>query len=118
MNLSLFAKICWSIGFWTCLLVVLFLALTPVDPNMPDTGWDKLNHLLAFAFLFILGRQSYPGNYTSLLIGLLCYGVMIEILQSLTSYRSAEWEDLMADSMGLIVGWGAHNVFTNSRPAN
>ncbi|RZA07387.1 MAG: VanZ family protein, partial [Proteobacteria bacterium] len=33
------------------------------------------------------------------------YGGLIEVLQSLTPDRSAEWADLLADGIGLGVGW-------------
>jgi VanZ family protein len=38
------------------------------------------------------------------LAALLAYGGLIEILQSLTPYRSAEWADLLADGLGLAIG--------------
>ena len=31
---------------------------------------------------------------------------MIEMLQSFTHDRMAEWVDLLADALGLAVGWG------------
>ena len=37
--------------------------------------------------------------------GILAYGGLIEVLQSFTGYRFAEWNDLLADAMGLLLGW-------------
>ncbi len=42
-----------------------------------------------------------------LLAGLLAYGALIEVLQSFTPNRSADWRDLVADAVGLALGWGA-----------
>ncbi len=72
---------------------------------MPSTGWDKVNHALAFAVLAVLGGCSYPRRTAQVLLGLLAYGGIIELLQGLTGYRSAEWLDLAADAVGLSFGW-------------
>ena len=71
---------------------------------MPSTGWDKNNHMLAFAVLAVLGLWGYPGRMVLLLLGLLAYGGLIEVLQSFTPDRFAEWADLLADVVGLLVG--------------
>lgn len=95
----------WRWAFALCLLVVLALALMPPRPYMPTTGWDKANHVLAFAALAVLGRLSYPGRTAAVLLGLLAYGGLIEALQALTPYRTADLRDLLADGIGLLLGW-------------
>lgn len=95
----------WVWAFGSVALVVLVLALMPPVPHMPTTGWDKANHLLAFAVLAWLGCHAYPQRLVTVLSGLLAYGALIEILQSFTAYRSADWHDLLADGMGLVLGW-------------
>jgi VanZ family protein len=92
-------------AFWLCLLVVLGLALMRPTHLMPSTGWDKANHALAFAVLTVLGCLSYPGRALRLLPGLFAYGVLIEVLQSLTGYRTGEAIDLAADAAGVALGW-------------
>ena len=97
----------WRWAFWACTLAVLVLALMPIVPHiMPSTGWDKSNHMLAFAVLAVLGLWAYPGRMVVLLLGLLAYGGLIEVLQSFTPHRFAEWADVLADALGLIVGAG------------
>ena len=61
-------------------MAVLVLSLMPVVPHMPSTGWDKSNHMLAFAVLAVLGLWAYPGRMGVLLLGLLAYGGLIEVL--------------------------------------
>ncbi|MEQ1838617.1 MAG: VanZ family protein [Candidatus Nitrotoga sp.] len=95
----------WIWVFGSVALVVLALALMPIAVHMPTTGWDKANHLLAFAVLAWLGCHAYPQRMASVLLGLLAYGALIEILQSFTSYRFADWHDLLADGLGLLLGW-------------
>ena len=105
----------WRACFWMCVVAVLVLSLMPPAPHMPSTGWDKANHALAFAVLAWLGCSAWPGRTTRVLCGLLAFGVLIEGLQSLTPYRVAEWADLLADVLGLALGWGAWAVSVAAR---
>lgn len=91
--------------FFGCAAVVMVLSLLPVETQLPSTGWDKANHLLAFSVLAILGCWSYPARKLQILACLLAYGGLIELLQALTPYRFAEWGDLLADALGLVCGW-------------
>ncbi len=86
------------------MVAVLVLSLLPQNVPMPSTGWDKSNHLLAFATLGGLGCWSWPGRLRFVLPALLAYGGLIEVLQSFTPDRSAEFEDLLADALGLLIG--------------
>lgn len=92
-------------AFFACVLVVLVLALMPSPPRLLTTGWDKSNHLLAFAVLTWLGCRAFPQRLAITMLSLLAYGALIEILQSFTPTRSAEWFDLFADSLGMLAGW-------------
>lgn len=92
-------------AFVTCVAAVLTLALMPAPPPALNTGWDKSNHLLAFGTLTWLALQAFPQRLKSVPLGLLAYGALIEILQSLTPSRSAEWLDLCADGVGILLGW-------------
>lgn len=85
--------------------LVLILSLLPLGPEAPSLGWDKANHMTAFALLALLGCRAYPAHVATVLVGLLAFGGLIEILQSFTGYRSAEWGDLLADALGLPLGW-------------
>ena len=92
----------WALG--TCMLLVLVLSLLPPSPQMPTTGWDKSNHMLAFAVLAFLSERSWPRHNLVALAGLLAYGGLIEVLQSLTPYRAGDFADLFADAVGLATG--------------
>ncbi|MCU0755122.1 MAG: VanZ family protein [Xanthomonadales bacterium] len=87
--------------------VMLALSLLPiggVGPALPHG--DKLQHALAYLLL--------AGGYAQLLEGwrsrawlaasLLLLGVLVEGLQSLTPWRSAELADLLANSVGITLG--------------
>lgn len=84
---------------------ILALSLSP-SPAISNAGFnDKVNHLLAFSTLTLaLGLQRRKlGNWPlALLLG--SYGILIEVLQSFTPNRSAEWADLIADGAGIMIG--------------
>ena len=88
--------------FWLFLLTLVSLLPTPdtaIEVN------DKLSHFIAWLLLTswfsLLIKQR--GNLLLLVLGLLAYGAFIEVLQSLTSYRFAEWADLVANLAGIAV---------------
>lgn len=90
------------LAFWIGLGGVLLLSLLPNSALPPvDPGWDKANHIAAFAVLGLLGWRSFPQARGRLLVMLLFYGLAIEGLQSLTADRQAEWLDVVADAVGL-----------------
>ena len=105
----------WLWAFISCALAVLVLALVPSPPPMITTGWDKSNHLLAFGVMAWLGCKAFPQRLTNVLPGLLAYGVLIEIMQSFTPNRTAEWLDLFADCLGILLGWMLIRFLAKSR---
>lgn len=110
--------IVWRLFFFLMLCVVMILALLPTSGTLEFPVQDKLLHLMAFSSLFFMGAKAYPRKaYTSqaslrqalwkwsyLYLGLFFYGVLMEFLQGQISYRSMEALDLLADSLGLVVG--------------
>lgn len=106
MSAGMAANARWGFIFWSCVAVVLFLSLSPPAPYLPTVGWDKSNHVLAFSVLAVLGCRTYPTHISAVMAGLLLYGGLIEVLQSFTPYRVAEWGDIIADGLGVIIGFG------------
>lgn len=96
----------WRLACWVCMLAVLVLALMPAVPHMPTTGWDKSNHVLAFAVLFVLANRAYSSRAGAVLLSLLAFGALIEVLQSFTPDHVADWQDILADGVGLLLGLG------------
>lgn len=86
------------------IVVVLFLALTPRPPPALDLGWDKLNHLMAFAVMACTGILGFALRWRLVGVGLLAYGMLIEWLQSMTPDRQAQWQDVLANGLGIILG--------------
>lgn len=91
--------------FWAAALVVLYFALAPVPEREPLTGWDKANHVVAFGGLAVLGLLGWAPRERIVLAGLIGYGVFIEVLQLATVDHHFDLHDLVADAVGLAVGW-------------
>jgi VanZ family protein len=81
-------------------------------PHPPEpvsfNGVDKLEHLLAYAGLMLWFCQVYPEYRTRmrLFVALTVMGVGIEFLQGLGGYRYFEYVDMLANTLGVVVGWG------------
>ncbi|MBL8303097.1 MAG: VanZ family protein [Ideonella sp.] len=83
------------------ILLVCLIAFNPHTRHLPTTGWDKLNHLLAFTSLGLAAWWAYPGARWSAFVALLGFGVLIELVQTQIPGHSAEAADLLADLLGL-----------------
>lgn len=95
-------KTWYSIGA-LMLLAVAILSLAP----MPASGVsDKLAHLLTYflisGWFALIARNRVILGWS--LLGLIGYGMVIELLQAQTAYRHAEWADVLANSCGCIAG--------------
>jgi VanZ family protein len=103
----------WRAASLFLLLTVLIAALMPAVWFGADTrelvtwfmGVDKWLHAITFGFLAAWFSGQYERRYYwRIALGLVLFGVLIEICQRMVSYRSAEWHDLAADVLGVIVG--------------
>lgn len=94
-------------------VIVTYLALTPTPPKAADLGWDKLNHLSAFTALMLLAGQAWPRHRRRAGLALLAHGGLIEILQTQVPGRSAEWGDLLADGVGIVLGLGLLGILAH-----
>lgn len=97
----------WGLG---ALLLLTITALSLLPVSSPDLGLahaDKWHHLLAYIVLSLYFAQLLPptrGARAALGTVLLTYGIGIEGLQSLLPHRSAEWADVLADLLGIVIG--------------
>lgn len=112
MNYS--TSVRWLAIGWT--IVILIGCLTPHDqiPEVLTDISDKLEHMAIFALFTLLWAEAGMRVNLTLLIGIL-FGALIEVLQYvLPINRSADWGDLLADTIGAIVGvvfyWGIHKL--------
>ena len=116
MNLKeIFSKVL----FFSALLSVTVLALLPVELlTLPVFNWwDKAQHALAFAVLSMLGFAAFPARLWQVALGMVLYGVAIELAQLAVGWRFGEWQDVLADITGVIVAWGLRSLWRKWRVA-
>lgn len=103
----------WRAAGIMLLLVVLIATLMPAVWFMSDSrelitwfmGIDKWLHAITFLFLAVWFSGQYEKrSYWRIGVGLVLFGIFIEICQRMVSYRSAEWFDLAADVGGIVAG--------------
>jgi len=99
--------------FWTSFVVINVLALSPA-PYLPEifNWWDKAQHAIAFAVLAVLAVLAYPeASRLRIALLLMGQGVLIEVLQHFGGYRFGDWQDAVADGVGVLVGLGVVSIF-------
>lgn len=103
----------WRIAGIVLLLAVLFSTLAPAVWFWPHkdelmswlANFDKWAHAVSFLILTVWFTGQYrPRSYWRIAVGLIVFGMLIEISQRLVGYRSAEWADLVADVAGILLG--------------
>lgn len=103
----------WRVAGAVLLAFVLATTVMPAVWLWPDRmssmSWlenaDKLAHFATFALLTLWFAGQYrPRSYWRIAIGLLAFGILIEVCQRAVGYRSAEWLDFGADAVGIIFG--------------
>jgi len=103
----------WQIASLIILLIVLVATLMPAvwywDDRFKALSWfqgvDKWFHGITFLVLSIWFTGLYrKRSYWKIGIGLLLFGLVIEACQRMVSYRTAEWLDVGADAIGIILG--------------
>lgn len=104
------------INYWKVLVILVLITYgslttptnlhTPVWWEFPNS--DKIIHGLLYMFLtFVMAtaqlRQLKKINYLITIVFPLIFGSIMEVLQYyLTTQRSAEWFDLLANSLGIL----------------
>lgn len=87
-------------------VAIAWLSLTPSPPllHQPLLGWDKFQHASAYAILTVAGGRAFGGTrraFGGAFFIALVYGGSIELAQGyLTSNRSADWLDFVANMTG------------------
>jgi VanZ family protein len=101
----------WRVAGIIILIVVLAFAVLPALSFLPDIpqvdllSLDKWLHIMTFIFLSLWFTGQYERRfYWRLIAALTAFGVLIELGQGVIPYRSAEWMDLVADIIGLVIG--------------
>ena len=108
-----------KILFALALASVTVLALLPADMLTSPVfiWWDKAQHALAFVVLSLLGFAAFPARLGQVALGMVLYGLAIELAQLAVGWRFGEWQDVLADITGVMVAWGLRSLWRKWRVA-
>ena len=93
---------------WILVLTVITLSLININGAIPDVkNGDKIGHFLAYfalmsCFSWLYQRPLVRNLYA---IGFIIMGGLMEVLQSLSPYRTADINDFHVNTIGVIVGF-------------
>lgn len=86
-------------------VVIEYLATTSRSIEIVQSVWDKLNHLNAFIVVSILLAMSISMSRWVYFLSLLIYAVHIEVVQFFLPKRYFSIEDIVADMIGVAIGY-------------
>ena len=91
--------------FWGAVCFAFVMAIVPHPPQLPGEPNDKVQHVVAFATLAVLGSFAYfAAPITRLLVGLSAFGALIEVVQAIPAlHRDSDVIDWIADTAAVLV---------------
>lgn len=108
----------WRLLFAIAAVWTAWASLVPVEALPQVNAWDKLVHAINYGLLTLLllpsqapPRPAVAGTWVFL------YGAAIEFAQAATGYRHGEWEDALANLLGILVAGTAWRLVTRLRTA-
>lgn len=96
----------WRAGGWILVVVSVGVSVTPGLPTFTVPYSDKIFHALTYFVLMIWFAGIYRDRwYWLLALGLAMMGVAIEFIQTTVPYRFFDSYDLLANVIGIALGW-------------
>jgi len=97
-----------GMGYFLVFAVVVLSLVPPPTFIVPKFRLgDKLIHFGTYGFLMIWFAQIFiRPRYLKIAVIFIFMGVSLEFLQALTPYRTLDFWDMVANSIGVVLGWG------------
>ena len=104
-------------AFLIALAAVEYLATTSQHISLVESLWDKFNHFFAFSVLYLLLSLGFARlSFWQKAALLLLFGMQIEIVQSFLPARCFSMLDVVADTIGIIMGAGVFSLLRRYLP--
>ena len=90
--------------FWAAAAFAFVMAVLPHPPDIPGEPSDKVQHIVAFATLTLIGSVAYSVTAPlKLLVRLSLFGAAIEIVQMIPAlHRDSDVLDWLADTAAVL----------------
>jgi VanZ family protein len=91
----------------TIIAAIWILSLIPNPPHIGVEGEDKFGHVVAYGVLMLWWSQILVRSRDRLFIAaaFVAMGILIEFVQRWTGWRTFEVADMIADAIGVALGW-------------
>jgi VanZ family protein len=101
-------KVLIALG-WAWVAAIVWLSLTPSPPKVDFEQSDKLGHFLAYGSLMLWFCLLYAPTKARVgyAAGFIAMGVGLEFIQGMLGYRTYEVFDMLANTIGVLLGWAA-----------
>ena len=92
---------------WLLVATIVYLSLATIDVDVHVANGDKYGHVAAYAVAAFWFMQLYKSGRSRLIIalGLALLGVGLEFAQEESGHRMFEYADMVADCVGVALGW-------------
>jgi VanZ family protein len=99
----------WVAMGWAIAAGIVWLSLTPSPPKLDFAMGDKVGHFVGYGTLMLWFCQLYGSRRARLAfaLGFVAMGIALEFIQRATGYRSFELLDMLANAIGVLLGWSA-----------
>ena len=87
--------------FWSAAVLAFVMAIVPHPPELPGSPSDKVQHVIAFVTLGVLGAWAYREmRWANLALRLSLFGAFIELVQAIpVLHRDSDILDWIADTV-------------------
>ena len=101
--MNLVAYKLWAALGWLMVLLVIVLSLARIEQPLELAHADKYQHLLAYGCMMYWWGMVQPRKRRLWMVALPMLGLLLEWAQSLTAWRSLDWNDALANLLGVML---------------
>jgi VanZ family protein len=94
---------------WGWAAAIVWLSLTPSPPQVEVAYSDKAGHFASYGLLMFWFARLHVSKWAHLgyAVAFTAMGIGLEFLQGHLGYRTFEILDMVANAVGVLLGWAA-----------
>jgi VanZ family protein len=92
---------------WLLVATIVYLSLATINVDVHVANGDKFGHITAYAVAAFWFMQLYKSGRSRFIIAiaLALLGVGLEFAQDESGHRMFDYADMVADCIGIVLGW-------------